>query len=117
MEQYIIRFLVLLTSPFILVNIRSYYKCTTANCTVRKHVERASTDVKAVITTYEGKHNHDVPAARNGTAAISAIAGTSDHHRMRSLSGNNVQQHMSFDNTGQSPVLLRLKEEKLMVIN
>ncbi|KAH0928039.1 hypothetical protein HID58_020295 [Brassica napus] len=53
-----------------------------ANCTVRKHVERASTDVKAVITTYEGKHNHDVPAARNGTAAISAIAGTSDHHRI-----------------------------------
>ncbi|KAF2549495.1 hypothetical protein F2Q70_00024169 [Brassica cretica] len=99
---------------------RSYYKCTTANCTVRKHVERASTDVKAVITTYEGKHNHDVPAARNGTApATPATAGTSDHHRMRSLSGNNVQQHMSFDNnnnTGQSPVLLRLKEEK-MVIN
>jgi hypothetical protein len=28
-------------------------------------VERASTDIKAVITTYEGKHNHDVPAARN----------------------------------------------------
>ncbi|KAL0708874.1 hypothetical protein Bca4012_075300 [Brassica carinata] len=55
---------------------RSYYKCTTANCTVRKHVERASTDVKAVITTYEGKHNHDVPAARNGTApATPATAG------------------------------------------
>ncbi|KAL1211341.1 putative WRKY transcription factor 58 [Cardamine amara subsp. amara] len=98
---------------------RSYYKCTTANCTVRKHVERASTDAKAVITTYEGKHNHDVPAARNGTAAATAAAaGTmSDHHRMRSLSGNNMQQqHMSFGNnnsTGQSPVLLRLKEEKI----
>ncbi|CAH2055333.1 unnamed protein product, partial [Thlaspi arvense] len=87
---------------------RSYYKCTTANCTVRKHVERASTDAKAVITTYEGKHNHDVPAARNGTAAAtSAAAGTSDHHRMRSVSGNNMQQHMSFgnsnNNSGQSP--------------
>jgi hypothetical protein len=44
---------------------RSYYKCTNVGCPVRKHVERASTDVKAVITTYEGKHNHDVPAARN----------------------------------------------------
>jgi len=31
---------------------------------VRKHVERASHDLRAVITTYEGKHNHDVPAAR-----------------------------------------------------
>ncbi|KAG5235925.1 WRKY transcription factor family protein [Salix suchowensis] len=46
-------------------NPRSYYKCTSAGCTVRKHVERAWHDLKSVITTYEGKHNHDVPAARN----------------------------------------------------
>ncbi|KAH7674252.1 WRKY transcription factor 2 protein [Dioscorea alata] len=45
-------------------NPRSYYKCTNPGCTVRKHVERASHDLKSVITTYEGKHNHDVPAAR-----------------------------------------------------
>ncbi|KAJ7961147.1 WRKY transcription factor [Quillaja saponaria] len=45
-------------------NPRSYYKCTFVGCSVRKHVERASQDLKAVITTYEGKHNHDVPAAR-----------------------------------------------------
>jgi len=32
-------------------------------------VERASHDLRAVITTYEGKHNHDVPAAR-GSAAL-----------------------------------------------
>lgn len=43
---------------------RSYYKCTNPGCPVRKHVERASHDLRAVITTYEGKHNHDVPAAR-----------------------------------------------------
>ncbi|KAG4955030.1 hypothetical protein AAZX31_14G185300 [Glycine max] len=45
-------------------NPRSYYKCTHPGCPVRKHVERASHDLRAVITTYEGKHNHDVPAAR-----------------------------------------------------
>lgn len=43
---------------------RSYYKCTTIGCPVRKHVERAAHDLRAVVTTYEGKHNHDVPAAR-----------------------------------------------------
>ncbi|KAI5408486.1 probable WRKY transcription factor 25 [Lathyrus oleraceus] len=45
-------------------NPRSYYKCTNPGCQVRKHVERASQDLRSVITTYEGKHNHDVPAPR-----------------------------------------------------
>lgn len=47
---------------------RSYYKCTSAGCPVRKHIERASHDTRAVITTYEGKHNHDVPAARGSAS-------------------------------------------------
>uniref|UniRef100_A0A2P2IM13 WRKY domain-containing protein n=1 Tax=Rhizophora mucronata TaxID=61149 RepID=A0A2P2IM13_RHIMU len=53
-------------------NPRSYYKCTSAGCSVRKHVERASHNLKYVITTYEGKHNHEVPAARNGAHANSS---------------------------------------------
>ncbi|KAJ6864858.1 WRKY transcription factor 44-like [Populus alba x Populus x berolinensis] len=40
---------------------RSYYRCTSLKCNVRKHVERASDDPKAFITTYEGKHNHEMP--------------------------------------------------------
>lgn len=34
---------------------------------MRKHVERASHDPKAVITAYEGKHNHDVPVVKNSS--------------------------------------------------
>ncbi|KAH9618934.1 hypothetical protein KSS87_006410 [Heliosperma pusillum] len=40
---------------------RSYYRCTTVKCDVRKHVERALDDPRAFITTYEGKHNHERP--------------------------------------------------------
>ncbi|KAK7322408.1 hypothetical protein VNO77_25787 [Canavalia gladiata] len=57
-------------------NPRSYYKCTNAGCTVRKHVERASHDLKSVITTYEGKHNHDVPAARASSHVNANISNT-----------------------------------------
>ncbi|KAG7015604.1 putative WRKY transcription factor 2 [Cucurbita argyrosperma subsp. argyrosperma] len=71
-------------------NPRSYYKCTNPGCTVRKHVERASHDLKSVITTYEGKHNHDVPAARNsshiGSCTSSPVTGqtsTATHHAHR----------------------------------
>ncbi|KAJ0261578.1 WRKY domain-containing protein [Hirschfeldia incana] len=58
-------------------NPRSYYKCTAPGCTVRKHVERASHDLKSVITTYEGKHDHDVPAARNSSHGGNGNSGVS----------------------------------------
>ncbi|XP_038684607.1 WRKY transcription factor 44-like isoform X2 [Tripterygium wilfordii] len=38
-----------------------YPRCTSLSCNVRKHVERASDDPRAFITTYEGKHNHEMP--------------------------------------------------------
>ncbi|KAK4344473.1 hypothetical protein RND71_034649 [Anisodus tanguticus] len=57
-------------------NPRSYYKCTSPGCNVRKHIERASHDLKLVITTYEGKHNHDVPPARNSYQANSEVSNS-----------------------------------------
>ncbi|KQJ98825.1 hypothetical protein BRADI_3g39340v3 [Brachypodium distachyon] len=56
-------------------NPRSYYRCTHPGCSVRKHVERASNDPKSVITTYEGKHDHEVPAARNTGSPSSGPGG------------------------------------------
>lgn len=60
----------------VIVCCRSYYKCTSPGCNVRKHVERACHDLKSVITTYEGKHNHDVPAARNSSHVNSVQVST-----------------------------------------
>nr|AUW34373.1 WRKY transcription factor 2 [Lilium longiflorum]QIL87953.1 putative WRKY transcription factor 2 [Lilium longiflorum] len=53
-------------------NPRSYYKCTSPGCSVRKHIERASQDLQSVITTYEGRHNHEVPPTRNNNHTSSA---------------------------------------------
>ncbi|GMJ12305.1 hypothetical protein HRI_004899700 [Hibiscus trionum] len=46
---------------------RSYYRCTTAGCGVKKRVERSSDDPTTVVTTYEGQHTHPCPIMPRGT--------------------------------------------------
>uniref|UniRef100_A0A0D6R2T8 WRKY domain-containing protein n=1 Tax=Araucaria cunninghamii TaxID=56994 RepID=A0A0D6R2T8_ARACU len=41
--------------------VRNYYRCSYSNCSVKKRVERDAQDNGVVITTYEGKHNHESP--------------------------------------------------------
>ncbi|XP_039019106.1 probable WRKY transcription factor 4 isoform X2 [Hibiscus syriacus] len=94
---------------------RSYYKCTTPGCNVRKHVERASTDPKSVITTYEGKHNHNVPAAKTSSHNMANTANVSQGRAQNIATDNHgVNISADFTNNRQQPVArLRLKEENV----
>lgn len=95
---------------------RSYYKCTNAGCTVRKHVERASKDPKAVITTYEGKHNHDVPAARNSGHNTAAIASSSSKPQNIISTNQNIHGRADLLHEVHRPIaVLQLKEEHEIV--
>ncbi|KAJ8445510.1 hypothetical protein Cgig2_031323 [Carnegiea gigantea] len=88
---------------------RSYYKCTTPGCNVRKHVERAASDPKAVVTTYEGKHNHDVPAARTSSHSTANSAA-----QLKTANNNSYAGKMDFMKNNQQPrALLQLKEERI----
>ncbi|KAI3993564.1 hypothetical protein MKX01_002577 [Papaver californicum] len=82
-------------------NPRSYYKCTSLGCPVRKHVERAANNLRSVITTYEGKHNHDIPAARgsyrpssyssNSISSITNVAMSTTSNERQTMTSSNEQ--------------------------
>ena len=61
---------------YVLRKHRSYYRCTTQKCKVKKRVERSYQDPTVVITTYESQHNHPIPTSRR-TAMFSGPAACS----------------------------------------
>ncbi|MED6147530.1 WRKY Transcription Factor [Stylosanthes scabra] len=58
---------------------RNYYRCTSAGCPVRKHIETAVDNSNAVIITYKGVHDHDmpVPKKRHGPLSAPLVAAAS----------------------------------------
>jgi len=110
-ETILVLFILHLSTLFALC--RSYYKCTYQGCDVKKHIERSSQDPKAVITTYEGKHSHDVPAARNSSHAAANVNGSSSTsllpHRVQS-SASSSRRVADLQNTSSASSML-LKEE------
>ncbi|XP_008777186.1 WRKY transcription factor 28-like [Phoenix dactylifera] len=79
---------------------RSYYRCTTQKCSVKKRVERSYQDPTIVITTYEGQHTHQSPATIRGSTHILAPPPTVPtsfrqdlliHHQMPQLNAGSQQ--------------------------
>lgn len=68
-------------------------------------MERASHDPKAVITTYEGKHNHDVPTARNSShefAGSTAYGGASKMRPQDSSSSISLDLGVGIGRAGEN---------------
>ncbi|XP_062179343.1 probable WRKY transcription factor 48 isoform X2 [Phragmites australis] len=59
---------------------RSYYRCTTQKCQVKKRVERSYQDAAVVVTTYEGKHTHPIPVTLRGSTHLLAAHHANLHH-------------------------------------
>ena len=91
-------------------NPRSYYKCTFNSCPVRKHVERAFHDSRAVITTYEGKHNHDVPVGRGSGAYTASRPQAVETSAMRPPAINSHSNGANISNNmrNQAPYTLQM---------
>lgn len=78
---------------------RSYYRCTTQKCVVKKRVERSFQDPAVVITTYEGKHTHPIPSALRGSTHLLAAQAAHLHHQHLHGAGG----HLGFGGAPGSP--------------
>ncbi|XP_011083976.1 probable WRKY transcription factor 32 isoform X1 [Sesamum indicum] len=86
---------------------RNYYRCTSAGCPVRKHIERAVDNVSAVVITYKGVHDHDmpVPRKRHGPKSDPPVASTTpvsvDNSQTTKTESCQSQTQWSVDKEGE----------------
>ncbi|KAJ0599196.1 putative transcription factor WRKY family [Helianthus annuus] len=82
---------------------RNYYKCTSAGCPVRKHIEMAVDGSSEVILTYKGIHDHDIPAPTKVQAPptvllLNAVSSPSKNDNSQSSKGETDPSNSVPDN-------------------
>ncbi|XP_066314581.1 WRKY transcription factor 71-like [Miscanthus floridulus] len=88
---------------------RSYYRCTTPKCGVKKRVERSYQDPSTVITTYEGQHTHHSPASLRAGGAhlfMSSAHGLPPHLMPSSSFSPDLMSMMHHPAMGANPSML-----------
>lgn len=71
---------------------RSYYKCTSSSCPVKKKIER-SADGQISEIIYKGQHDHPPPTNKRGKDASASNEGGSGHN------GSNSNQNPNIDSS------------------
>nr|QGX73554.1 WRKY family protein 6 [Cistanche tubulosa] len=74
---------------------RNYYRCTSAGCPVRKHIERAVDNTNAVVITYKGAHDHDTPVPRKRNGPKSTISDANPPVTLDDLQNKTKQSQKS----------------------
>ncbi|XP_058076917.1 WRKY transcription factor 23 [Magnolia sinica] len=74
---------------------RSYYRCTSSMCGVKKRVERSSDDPSIVVTTYEGQHTHPSPVMPRGSS-VGIPPGGFAASPMQMTQSHQLQQQQSY---------------------
>ncbi|ESQ39783.1 hypothetical protein EUTSA_v10001240mg [Eutrema salsugineum] len=85
---------------------RSYYRCTTQKCNVKKRVERSYQDPTVVITTYESQHNHPIPTSRRMGTFSGPAASEYNSSSLSPVSDfiiNNTPRSFSHDDLFRAP--------------
>ncbi|KAL5060709.1 hypothetical protein RYX36_032313 [Vicia faba] len=109
---------------------RSYYRCTSVSCNVKKHVERSLSDPTIVVTTYEGKHTHPNPVMGRSSAShvgslVSPLAaectttnfGGSENYMMPSQYYNHHRQQVLFNTLSSMGFPSKIPQERLVCSN